>query len=472
MLHPPAAIGEASSHFTNQRTIPIPVAADLAAISFIEDFGNELYVGFGTKVYKWNEASTDWSAVLHTLPGVATARLVTRLGTARTLYLIIACGDAGYSYFDGTDWADVTAQKAVFMVWWDYKVWALAPDGLMSFTDDLAGAWTEDAWLPLPEDSATSMLVADTGLEQLPAIHVISKEGSLWLHNSADSRFVRTTLELPFHPDTGVGSTVWRGSIYIPSGLALYQVDSRAVVAEVGLDRDAGLPQNRSGRIIQLIPKQRTLIALVEGESTAVEQDFITPGPLDSYFPLVYNSTSKPSTILERVGSGWQVLWSGGQDGLTPSEPLELTTGHISSAYGEYRLWFGTATQLWYIDIPVHVINPTNLPSQLYAYYGETITPWYNANQAETLKVALNYLVETRNLSEDGAHVLIDAAFDYDEAESSWQSLVVEVDGGYEDLDLDDSTLQDAFYFPASHKERCRPSPTEGSVVQGYTFPV
>ena len=480
LLHLPASIGQASTRFTNQRTIPKPAEAALTAISFIQTFANELYVGFGTKVYKWNDTNTSWPAAAeHTLPGIATDTLVTRLGDTRQQYLIIACGDAGYAYYDGTDWVDVTSQKATFLVWWDYRVWALADDGQMSYTADLAGTWTDEAWLPLPNDFASAMFVAKGGELNLPIIHVVAQNGTMWQHNTTNTRFVDAGIALPFHPNTGLGASVWRDSIYIPSGLALSQIDNRAVVAEVGLDRDAGIPQERSGRIIQIIPAPRTLIALVEGESESTAQDFLTPGPLDSYLPLIYSATRKPSTIFERVGSGWQVLWSGGQDGETPTVADQLLTGHLSSAYGEYRLWWGAGTQLWYIDFPVHVINPRNLPDRPYVYYGESFTPWFNAQQAEARKVAVDFLAETRNLSEGEAHVEIDAGFDYDESDTAWQPIVLQnpdydpTDPDSEEflvLDLEDSTLQEPFYVQSPIASIEDHNPRKGASFRAIRF--
>ena len=226
MLHAPLAIGKASEEFTDQRTVPIPaiVGETTADISFIIDYENEEYVGFGTKVFKWVETSGEWSALEHTLPAVAKSAIVTRLGSAQTLYLIVACGDTGYSYFDGTDWVDVTNQKADFLVWWDYMLWSLDSEGQLAKAEEPSGTWTDDAWLPLPDESATALFTGQS-LLNTQIIYVVSTDGSLWSHDATNQKFIKTSLDLPVHPDTGVGTSTWVESIYIPSGLAIYKVD-------------------------------------------------------------------------------------------------------------------------------------------------------------------------------------------------------------------------------------------------------
>ena len=425
LIHLPAAIGSASTYYPNQRTIPIPtiVGQSTAEISFIVDYLNEVYVGFGTNVLKWNDAAGTWSVVLHTLPATATSAFVTRLGAARTLYLLIACGDGGYTYFDNTTWTDVV-HTVNWFVWWDARLWSLDNTGQLSFTTAPDETWTADAWLPLLDGSASAFLTSKNSSGSR-IILVVSKDGSLWEHNAAEKKFVQTTLDLPVHPDTGIGTRVFRESVYIPSGLALYKFDIQAInapVSVVGPDRDSGLPTDRSGRIIALLPSRTSLITLVEGDTVSLVQGYLTPGALGGLPPLRYGVTRSKSTILERVGNGWQVLWPGGQDGVVGADRPRINTGYISSAYGQYRLWFGSDTQLWYIDLPQHVINPLQIPNRAYTSYAESITPWFNAGVAEAVKVALNALAETRNLAKDGPIISIDLGCDY--VDDVWHHIV------------------------------------------------
>ena len=415
LIHTPLAIGPASSRYSDQRTIPIPSGSP-ALISFIQDFGNEVYVGFGAEVRKWGDSTNTWSSVEHTLPDTPTDVLVTRLGDARTLYMIIACGSSGYTYFDGTTWEDATTASPEFLTRWDNRIWALDSTGQLSHAITPDGTWTDDAWLPLPDDYANALFT--TKLDgNTKIIAVVSQDGSLWTHDADNQKFIETSLDLPIHPDTGVGATSWREAVFIPSGLAVYLFNSGAVgtLEVVGPDRNAGLPQGRSGRITRLVPTQTALLAFVEGESEQNAIGYMTPGLLGTLPPLIHRASFKTSTILELVNRGWHTMWAGGQDGGAGTDNPRLITGVVSSAYDEYRLWFATATQLWYIDLPRYNNNPTQLPIREYAAMAETVSPWFDANIAAAVKVALSILVDTSNLVGDDAFIAVDIAYDYDE---------------------------------------------------------
>ena len=153
-------------------------------------------------------------------------------------------------------------------------------------------------------------------------------------------------------------------------------------------------------------------------------------------------------------GAAGKYYGVGGQDGIPDQDRPSLIAGHLSSAYGKYRLWFGSGMQFWYIDIPRHITNPSNIPERDYAHYGESITPWYNAGISGAQKVALNLLVESRNLMEDEARIEIDVGFDYDE--ENWESLA----------ELDDSELHDPLNFPAANNKK----PEQGRAFRAIRF--
>ena len=271
-------------------------------------------------------------------------------------------------------------------------------------------------------------------------------------------KFVETELDLPIHPDTGIGTIPFHESMMIPSGLALYKFDIGAIsspVSIIGPDLDAGLPASRSGRIVQLLGTQTSLIALIEADTTPLgEQRYLSRSLLGD--SLQYNQELLFSTILERVGSGWHVLWAGGQDGQPSRDHGRINHGAVSDAYGLYRLWFGTGNQLWYIDLPRHVTNPDQIPTRLYAHYAESITPWFNANVAGAQKVALSILRQVDNLvgavsiqqegaDPPGALVHIDIAYDYEEGDDSWRTIV---DSDGEAVVLDGRQTDDQLFPP------------------------
>ena len=146
-------------------------------------------------------------------------------------------------------------------------------------------------------------------------------------------------------------------------GLAIYEVANQQnrVVRLTGPDQDSGLPRERSGRIIQLIPTPTSLIALIEGENIEGAAIPLMTPLLGA--PMVYNSSLRMSTILEWIRGGWHVLWAGGQDGEVPTNVVNsLVQGHVTNAYNQFRLFFGLGQQLWYVGLPRYVLNPLQLP--------------------------------------------------------------------------------------------------------------
>lgn len=465
MLHPPLAIGSPSKLKPRQTSIPIPNLPGVARdISFMIEFYGDEIVCFGDKVARFLPESDTWASptLQHTLPGTATSGIVIRLGDSRQLYLIICCGDAGYAYATYNEttqaitWANVTNHAATWMQWWDYRIWSLDNSGQLAKAPTPDGEWTNDAWLPVPDGYATNLFtfVAD---ENLLKLYAVSKDGNLWQHDAVNQKFIKTRLDLPFHPETGLGAVGWEGTAYVSSGTSITRYALRgggqAVADQVGPDQDAGLPFGRSGTIVQLLRGQRSLIALVRGIK-ATPNLAMTPGPGDPFRgPMRLTDNAFASTILEHTGSGWQVLWAGGQDGVPDPTHPPITYGHLAETLGGVRLWWGAGQQLWYIKLPIFINNPQNLPDREFCTFSETITPWFNANIIDARKVAVGILLEHSNLEmsapETGENkVQIWVAYDY---HNVWFPVYPKQPSGnpYDDP-LDLQALDGHLYLPAN----------------------
>ena len=463
MLHPPLAIGAPSRHRPGQYFIPIPaIPGGAGTIREIIDFFGLIYVVFDDKVCQFNQGTREWRdpPVVHTLPGNARSSLVTRLGDARTLTLFINCGADGYAHahYDADSgqvvWANVNHPSA-WMVWWDEQVWSMDDTGQLSKATAAGGPWTADAWLPVA-DGQVSNMVTLKGVNNLKVINAVTKDGKLWRHDAEAPKWLETSLDLPVHPDTGRGVAGWEGMVFISSGMAIHRMDFRgfeAIVDQIGLDQDAGLPDERSGTIVQLLRGQNSLIALVQGVTKRIGHSLSPlPGEQLATGPLTLTEASRASTILEYTGQGWQVLWAGGQDGIPdPSHP-QITTGRIIEISDSVRLWWGAGSQLWYMELPVFHNNPQNLPDLEFANFAETLTPWFNAGIAGAQKVAIDALLELAGFSAlpgspvDENKVRLYVGYDY---EPQWYPIypAVPSDNPYDDP-LDIELLRGELYLP------------------------
>ena len=294
-------------------------------IGAINEYDNTLYAAFGVDVRTYNNTTDAWANVT-TLSADATDSINVFLGG--TEYLVIAT-TSKYDYYNGSSWTSRT--KAVkFMAFWDDRLWGIDNTGQLWWSSTL-GAETDDAKVQLPADSVTNLFVSRAPDGDL-IIYCATTRG-LFAHDHKNKRFRETELALPFHPDNGMGAVRWRDSTYFSSGLPIHKYvngENSAVISVMGPDRDHGLPTNRRGRITQLLPSVNDLIALVDATTA--------PSAISVHL------TSGSEVIAEDTGfshimgwdnMGWESKW------VSADETKAISTGHVSNAYNNYRLWFG-----------------------------------------------------------------------------------------------------------------------------------
>ena len=130
----------------------------------------------------------------------------------------------------------------------------------------------------------------------------------------------------------------------------------------------------------------------------------------------VIDSGTGYSTILGYNELGWEAKW------LAPTAGRRIDSMHVSNAYSDvnenYRLWFGFDDAVYYMKLPVDIINPSMVTEFEYATSGNHETPWFNAGQSEIEKLALQLKVEVQDCSSSET-VQVQYATDYNESYSS-----------------------------------------------------
>lgn len=420
MVLPPLAITTAVSGVSGTFTI-----------GAIGELSNEIYAAFGTSVRKYNNTSDSWGSNLHTLPNDATDVITARVGG--TVYIIFA-HTGGYSYSsDGSSWTDDTADVK-YLTYWDDKLWGIDNTGQLWWSNAI-GTETNDARLQLPNGYVTDLYVARAP-DGNPIIKTMTKVG-LFIHDMANTRFRETEMALPFHDHNGNGSTKWRDSEYIPAGNAIYKFingANSAVVTLVGPDRDHGLPSDKRGVIKQLIGTHNDLLAILDSTTA--------PGSLDRWgsgqSPVIEPSTGF-SVILGWNELGWEVKWLGG------SSDKAIDYGYVSNAYSKYRLWWAHNERIYYMALPVDIVNPSEVSTFSYATSAEHETPWFNAGQAEIDKLALRLKVECQDMTSSET-LTISYGLDYS---TSYTQLGVITADGVTTYDFPNSTTPTGKTFRA-----------------------
>jgi len=400
-------------------------------IGSIGTLSSEIYAawngttGESPKIYKYNNASTNWSEVTQSATDQVTDSVVfTEAGG--TTYLVFAHYDSngsGYTYSsNGSSWTTDT-QDTQFVTVWDERLWGISYTGQL-WHSTYIGTETLDAMLPLPDGSVTKLFVARNAFG-VPIIYAATTSG-LFAHNADNAMWEATQMDFPIHPDNGKGTIRWRDSVYIPSGNGIYKYingNNAAVITVVGPDRDDGLPKDNRGAIRYMAGSHNELLVGVDAQASPASISLVSiPYQWISHqgSPVIA-SDSGYSTILGYNDMGWEVKWQSGNKG----KPLDSI--HVSDAYGEYRVYWGHNNVVHVMDLPKDIINPSEVAEFAYAEQGVHETPWFNAGQSEVNKLALNLRIEAQDLSTTST-IKVEYALDYEDSAADYTVAVASVD--------------------------------------------
>ena len=399
----------------------------------------KLYVYNNTSDYWWDGRTEDQAIGVHASDSFGVPDQVTDslnfVKNDNTNYLVLAHYDSngtGYSYatvpsYDGSNnaaWTNDTADTK-YLAQWDDRLWGISHSGQLwyAFTP---GTETNDAQLPLPAGYVTGLFVArDAGGE--PILYAATKKG-LWAHDAANARFVKTEVEFPFHPHAGKGAERWRDSIYFPSGLGLYRYvngANAAVLTVAGPDRDDGLPESNRGTIMLTAGTHNELLVGVDAttapnitsaDSVPFQWQTGAGSGIGGHGSMVIDAGTGYSSILGYNELGWEAKW------VADTAGRRIDAMHVSNAYSDvnenYRVWFGFNDNVYYMKLPVDIINPSRVSEFEYAESGTHETPWFNAGQSEVDKLALKLKVETQDCSSTET-VIVQYATNYSESYTS-----------------------------------------------------
>ena len=225
----------------------------------------------------------------------------------------------------------------------DAIVWGISATGVLYNTFDLSDNWQEFARIPAHETPVTGMLVhRDTRGD--PAIYAVTETG-VWVLDRDNGVFLQLDILFPRDSVNGLGFVVWRGDLYISTGMTVYryQVGSPAVLTVVGPNKDGGYPYEGKQHIHKLIDSNNSLLAIVQNDEVS--------DPVGTSQVLSYN------------GTGWWSMWK-------PDEYLVMHDMVVGSVLGEYTS-FVSHGAVSSVDLYPDVHNPSLLnPGRRYQLSG------------------------------------------------------------------------------------------------------
>ena len=263
--------------------------------------------------------------------------------------------------------------------------------------------------LQLPSGYVKKLFVA-RGPDRKQHIYASTNVGFL-VHDDVNATFMQTDLsDLPYHPDGGKGTTVFRGNSFFSAGNAIYLFQAgsdETKVAIMGPDRDHGLPSDRRGTIVQLVKSHNELLAGLDASTATgiseIDTRFSAGG---SQRWSTFGASTGYSLILGWDEKGWQVLWQSG-DSARP-----ITAMLVSNAYSTYRLWWAANQTVYYMALPIDVINPLEVSSTAYESSATLETPWFDAGTPDQKKLALSVAIESTHPTSSET-ILVERAIDY-----------------------------------------------------------
>lgn len=334
--------GNLYTRFPGQWSKPYQISTTTLGTGRIRWLGDQYYNGTTYRM-------ADSGAVLYqnttsrgALTGAAYGLGVSWGGTAAQALFYIPQSASGYSTFDpstntltnNNGGGDPDARS--FLVW-DEKLLVLDKDGYIWYATTAAATTTFTHYTlggnnvridPAFEPYRLHAFYNRTG-DQVP--YVITRE-NVWGFDADTPRFYQIPDFEGQHPRFGRASCVWRGKLYVSSGMSVLEFDGEVIRTTMGLDRDDGLPYNYSDHVISLTPTQNALYALVHGIS---------------FFGDTYHS------VHEYTGFGWHCIFTE----INANVPQTIVS---SSAGDTYHLYWGlsNAGTIYSQELPVAFTNP------------------------------------------------------------------------------------------------------------------
>ena len=355
-----------------------PSITRFAGRAHFADLSSLLYGAFGgpSETQTVNLLSTTtWGSALVTFNTSSSGITDIQTGSINGTVTMVACNGTETRWTtDGSSWSGPDTTDISFVAFMNNLLWGVSSTGQLYSTLALASSWTTEGKLPIPSGYVKGLIVGkDADGEDV--LYAATQIG-LYVYDQANARWLKTALEVPFHPSAGRGCTWWRGAMYFSSGLAVYKFTpgTPATITVMGLDRDDGVDATYNGEICGLAGSHNELLA-----TTAFD-----PASASTAYTSLWGWDER----------GWQKKKSNSDALVTYSEATAPFVSYAASAYRVYWGYAVTGTPNFkgtqHMPLEVGIVNPTQVTASTYAagvHYHET--PWFDAGGSHLNKTAL-----------------------------------------------------------------------------------
>ena len=354
-------------------------------------FGGQFYVNMEQNVLRTTTSSDNLSDTNFNTTNVNLTALSGRFNG--TDYIIWGQDGSGYEFStDGSSYS-TGGREAHLLAQWDDRLWGFDFDDLQlwwAFEPSTTTAdHTNDALLPIETGTVLAMFTGPDAVGE-EIIYVLARD-ALWAHDAANSRFIKTTFQI-FNPAQVLNSlvfpTVWRGAIYIPVGMNVWEYRPGVSIRAIGPDFETADDPSGLSAVTGLPGASvrggiRTLMA------TSNEILAATDGSLAGF--------TIPSQLLSWNSRGWSVVWESAS-GLSLTGGVSSVGIQTKSSTSPYRVWFNDNISYQFIDLPTDITNPKQNTAYRYDSSAIHILPWLDVG-TDSNPIALRTKVEAIDLS-------------------------------------------------------------------------
>ncbi len=384
-------------------------------------FLDKLYASFGGFMYYWYKDGTtgaeEWRQCVDGLSVPINLGGPPKRPTAYQGRLYIPMGTTYWHTNGVADWQQVS-EKAIAFCTFDVnpstKLLKLDADGLVKASAN-GTTWVTEVGGQIYDATPTDIISFRSSQDE-PLIIVVTTTGLVALDPWTKTSYP-TACQINSNSKAGLGTTIWNdGQIYYPDSLALWRYPRSGQIANVGLDREDGLPTFIRGNIVQTVGLPNYLATLIDFTSVygspAPEELFFAPDVGIMYFPAV--DRAGYSAILIYSGDGWHCFF------LSEATSTGIKSATYSTGYNSKRIFFIDNKKIKYSTLLEGNYDPSTDPNARFRLYGEFSSGWFDANFSEMTKLAARLKLRAMNITSTET---IEVYYTLNDKSDDWQYL-------------------------------------------------
>lgn len=320
------------------------------------------------------------AGVVYRIPDTATVE-------PGTTHLFVPGGITGLGDWDGVNFIPHAGANVVDLAVWDEKLFMLTNDGKVWWSIDPFKGIHPVGWEvagTITDGSSPRHLVTYVNRADADTLFIITSSAVFAL-DFETKRLIKSYFSYPRHPRQGHGAEHWRAELWTSVGMGAHRYDLSQVIP-AGIDRDQGVPPEYRGYVTDIVGSYNDLFMYIRGAGLGAtgitETETVDVGGGDETLHADATITKTNNLVIAWNGIGFHYRWAGA--GVNPGGNM-----YVSQANDAYNLFWCNDGQILGQKLPMDYFNPLDPPDERFTFAeeGELITPWYDWNWPDQVKI-------------------------------------------------------------------------------------